>query len=209
MKPDNQQPTASTPAPAGDEDDSEQVAAIVGHNLRRFRTSQGLSLERLAKASGVSRAMLGQIELGRSVPTVSLLWKVARALEVPFANLLGNSATAGTAILRAQASKVLSSKTGSFTSRALFPFQPDRKVEFYEVRLSAHGIENADPHAPGTYENLVVHHGNVEIVVGGESHRLGPGDAILFEAGLPHSYRNTGDSEALMYLVMTYLVGVG
>jgi transcriptional regulator with XRE-family HTH domain len=209
MEPDDRPLTASPPAPADDDSGSEQVGAIVGHNLRRFRTSQGLSLERLAKASGVSRAMLGQIELGRSVPTISLLWKVARALEVPFATLLGTTATTGTVVMRAQTSKVLSSKTGSFTSRALFPFIPERKVEFYELRLCARGVEDADPHAPGTHENLVVHQGNVEIVVGSQCHRLGPGDAILFEADLPHSYRNTGDGEAVMYLVMTYLVSVG
>ncbi len=195
--------------PMDDDGGSEQVGTIVGHNLRRFRTNQGLSLERLAKASGVSRAMLGQIELGRSVPTISLLWKVARALEVPFAALLGTSAAAGTVVMRAQAAKILSSKSGGLASRALFPFLPERKVEFYELRLAVRGVENADPHAPGTYENLVVHHGNVEIMIGSECHRLGPGDAILFEAGLPHSYRNTGSDEAVMYLVMTYSVGVG
>ena len=55
----------------------EDLAHVLGRNLRRLRTRQGLSLERLAKVSGVSRAMLGQIELGRSVPTIGLLWKVA------------------------------------------------------------------------------------------------------------------------------------
>jgi quercetin dioxygenase-like cupin family protein len=35
-------------------------------------------------------------------------------------------------------------------------------------------------------------------------HKLGEGDAILFEADVPHSYSNPGASETLMYLVMTY-----
>src|SRR5262249_34912572 len=63
------------------------LAAIVGENLRRLRTRQGHSLERLAKLSGVSRAMLSQIELGRSVPTIAVLWKITHALGVPFAAL--------------------------------------------------------------------------------------------------------------------------
>ena len=63
--------------------DEEDLSAVVGHNLRLLRSRRGYSLERLAQISGVSRAMLGQIELGRSAPTINLLWKVARALEIP------------------------------------------------------------------------------------------------------------------------------
>lgn len=67
------------------------LTPIVGSNLRRLRLKRGLSLERLAKASGVSRAMLGQIELGQSTPTINVVWKIARALAVPFSTLLTES----------------------------------------------------------------------------------------------------------------------
>ena len=42
-----------------------------------------------------------------------------------------------------------------------------------------------------------------------EVHRLEKGDAILFEADVPHTYRNPGETDALMYLVMTYADSVG
>ena len=50
-----------------------ELSVTVGRNLRRLRVKQGYSLERLAKQSRVSRAMLGQIETGKSVPTIGLL----------------------------------------------------------------------------------------------------------------------------------------
>ncbi|HTU64105.1 MAG TPA: helix-turn-helix transcriptional regulator, partial [Polyangiales bacterium] len=53
------------------------VLPAVAANLRRLRTRKGFSLERLARASGVSRAMLNQIELARSAPTVNVLWRIA------------------------------------------------------------------------------------------------------------------------------------
>ncbi len=37
-----------------------------------------------------------------------------------------------------------------------------------------------------------------------EKHVLGAGDSIVFQADVPHVYRNPGKSELLMYLVMTY-----
>jgi transcriptional regulator with XRE-family HTH domain len=191
-------------------DPSAELAVVVGRNLRRLRTRRGHSLERLAKLSGVSRAMLGQIETGKSAPTISLLWKVATALGVPFATLTTGEETPGTIVLRRDRSKVLGSSDGRFTSRALFPFDVERKVEFYELKLAPHHTEEAEAHAPGTFENLVVAEGKVEIVVGREApHVLTEGDAIVFEADVPHVYRNLGAGEATLYLVMTYVEAIG
>jgi transcriptional regulator with XRE-family HTH domain len=190
-------------------DDAADLAPVVGGNLRRLRTKRGLSLERLSQLSGVSRAMLGQIELGQSAPTINVLWKIARALEVTFSALISTRTQSGALILRSNDSKVLTSKDRSFSSRALFPFDEPRRVEFYELRLAAGGVEDADAHAPGTSENLVVTAGTVEIDVAGETHRLNAGDSILFEADSPHAYRNPGKGDAVMYLVMTYAEEVG
>jgi transcriptional regulator with XRE-family HTH domain len=181
----------------------------VGQNLRRLRTRRNLSLERLAQVSSVSRSMLGQIELGQSAPTINVLWKIAQALEVPFSALLAEEQRGGTQVLLASATKRLSSMDGKFASRALFPYDGPRRVEFYELRLQPGGVEEATAHAAGTIENLVVSAGSVEIVVGEEQHTLKQDDAILFEADVPHIYRNIGTSEAVMYLVMTYSDEVG
>ena len=75
-------PAQDEVAPAPREGESTDLAPVVGGNLRRLRTRRGLSLERLAQISGVSRAMLGQIELGQSAPTINVLWKIARALDI-------------------------------------------------------------------------------------------------------------------------------
>lgn len=182
----------------------------LGHNLRRLRTRQGHSLERFAKVCGGSRAMLSQIEMGKSAPTIGVVWKIATALGVPFASLLDGRKQRGTVVLRADEAKILASSDGRFASRALFPYDGSRKVEFYELRLAARHIEFADAHAPGTTENIVLTAGALEIRLEGEPARLlSPGDAILFDADMPHSYRNPGEQQAIAYLVMTYAETVG
>jgi len=185
------------------------LTPVLGANLRRLRMRRNLSLEKLAKLSGVSRAMLGQIELGQSAPTVNVLWKISTALEVPFSALITSRPTASFHVLRADQAKRLASSDGSFVSRALFPFDEPRRVEFYELRLAPGGVERADAHPPGTVENLVVSRGTLEIETAGAVHALNPGDAVVFEADTPHAYRNAGEVEALLYLVMTYADTVG
>jgi transcriptional regulator with XRE-family HTH domain len=199
----------AAPAAGSGAHENTDLAPVVGANLRRLRTRRGLSLERLAQLSGVSRAMLGQIELGQSAPTINVLWKIARALEVTFSALISARTQSGALVLRSQDSKILTSKDRSFSSRALFPFDEPRRVEFYELRLASGSVEDADAHPPGTTENLVVTAGTVEIDVAGDTHRLEAGDSILFEADTPHAYRNPGKVEAVMYLVMTYAEEIG
>jgi transcriptional regulator with XRE-family HTH domain len=185
-------------------DASSDLTPVVGANLRRLRVKRGLSLEKLSRASSVSRAMLGQIELGQSTPTINVLWKIARALGVPFSALISNRAAGRTTVMPAERAKVLTSHDGAFSSRALFPFDEARTVEFYELRLSPLSVEKADPHPPGTVENLVVNAGALEMTVGADRHLLAKGDSILFEADVPHQYRNAGSVDCVMYLVMTY-----
>lgn len=184
------------------------LAPVVGANLRRLRMKRGLSLEKLATRSGVSRAMLGQIELGQSAPTINVLWKIARALDVTFATLIQAREAGGTQVLKKAQSKVLASQDGSFSSRALFPFDGPRRAELYELRLAAGAEEKAEAHAPGTVENLAVASGALRLIVEREGHReeheLDAGDAIVFEADVPHAYVNAGGVECVMYLVMTY-----
>jgi transcriptional regulator with XRE-family HTH domain len=186
-------------------DASELISIRTGRNLRRLRTRRGYSLDRLAKISGVSRAMLGQIETGRSSPTLSILSKIAVALEVPCASLIVEEGDDSTVLLTRSSSKILHGSDGKFQTRALFPFEGHRTVEFYEIRISPHHSEKAEAHRHGTIENLVVAEGTIEIVVGKQPpYILGEGDAIVFEANVPHVYRNMTGSEARLYLVSTY-----
>lgn len=202
-------PRAARPAPApaaeveAEEVEGESIPSI-GDNLRKLRVERNLSLDALAQMSGVSRAMLGQIELKRSVPTITVLWRIAKALELPFSSLMREPEEKGPAILRRSAARFLTSADGSFRSRALFPADRQRFVEFYEVRLSPGAIEEAAAHPLGTIENIVIAKGSLEVTAGGEPVPLATGDALVFRADVPHIYHNPGASEVVVYMVITY-----
>jgi transcriptional regulator with XRE-family HTH domain len=176
----------------------------VGANLKRLRADRGLSLDKLATLTGVSRAMLGQIELGQSTPTIKTLWKISRALDLPFSALIGGGRAGATTLLRMSQTRRMTNEDGTFVSRALFPLGGPRRVEFYELRLSARSEEHAVAHSPGTVETLTVNRGKIEVDIRTERHTLAAGDVLVFEADAPHTYRNPTAQEAVLYLVMTY-----
>jgi transcriptional regulator with XRE-family HTH domain len=148
--------------------------------------------------------MLSQIELGRSVPTISLLWKVAHALGVRFAALTNENGPNETTLLPAADARLLRSPDGRFTSRTLLPFDIAGRVEFYKITLDGGAEEISEPHPAGTIENLALATGKIELVVDELSYILESDDAISFEADVPHRYRNLRDERAVMYIVLVY-----
>lgn len=189
------------------EQGAHQLALAVAENLRRLRADKQLSLERLATRSGVSRAMLNQIELGKSTPTIALVWKIAAGLGVPFSELLTQPEQSDTVLLKHEQAKILFNAEQTFSSRALFPFDAAfRSTEFYELTIKAGGVEHAEAHTRGTREFLTVAAGgDVEVTVGEQAYVLHARDTLVFRADVAHVYRNRSTSEdAHLYLVMTY-----
>jgi transcriptional regulator with XRE-family HTH domain len=191
------------PVPAGDEMGAAELGRRVAENLRQKRKVRGMSLDDLARQSGVSRAALSQIETLKSNPTVGILWKIASGLGVPFAELLGEPGR-GARVLRQKDAQVLRSTDGKLESRPLTPAGASPLVEAYELRLAARSAHSAEAHAPGTQEIVVVLSGILRMRVEDEIHDLGAGDSVAFRADRPHVYENPGGAEARYHNVIVY-----
>ncbi|MGZ3158766.1 MAG: helix-turn-helix domain-containing protein [Burkholderiaceae bacterium] len=193
------QDTALSTLPLEDLDND--IEHLVAANLARLRSLRHLSLDALARLSGVSRAMLAQVESGRSVPSIRVLHRVASALQVSVSAFLRDFAVDGMELLPAHASQRLVNADGSVASRSLFPAQRQLRAEFHEIRMQPASVEHLHPLLPGTCKNLVVSHGTLEIRANDQIQLLGPDDAIFFDADQSHSYRNPGNTEVLAYAV--------
>jgi transcriptional regulator with XRE-family HTH domain len=55
----------------------------IGERLARLRAERGVKVSALARAVGVSPSLISQIERGQSRPSVSTLFELAQALDVP------------------------------------------------------------------------------------------------------------------------------
>lgn len=176
----------------------------VGAYLRLLRHERGLSLADLSATCGVSRAMLSQIEQGRSSPSIALGWKIANGLGVPFGALLGEPGEGDFVVQRAQQTREVFSTDRALRSRPLFPSGNRRVPELYELTLRAGGVEDAHAHELGTRELLYVEAGELTVTSAGQRAELGPGDTLFFRADQPHRYANPGAQATRCYLVMCY-----
>lgn len=187
-----------------EQDDHDSDSRRVAHNLQRLRAKRYLSLDALARLSGVSRAMLAQIESGRSVPSIKTLCRIARGLRVSVAAFLDQDGLNGVQLLPARHSPRVNSADGNLISRPLFPAGQRSGSEFHELRFKALGEVTYPALQPGARKNLVVSQGVLQVGIHEDAYLLSPGDALMFYADQPHLLRNPADSEALVYLVTSY-----
>jgi quercetin dioxygenase-like cupin family protein len=185
-----------------------ELARMVGANVAREREKRGLARPAVAAKVGLSDDQLGLVEAGKAVPSLRGVWALATALGVPFGALLAlqgaGADTSGFRVQRAGRGRVISSSSGRFRSRALFTPGDPGTPEVYEMTLSPGCVEDAEPHAPDTFEHITVVRGTLVVRAGTSRAELSPGDSILFRADVPHGYENLGDGDVVAQLVMTY-----
>jgi transcriptional regulator with XRE-family HTH domain len=73
----NEVPASGEPAP------EVHATAGIGERLARLRGERGIKVSALAREIGVSPSLISQIERGQSRPSVSTLFDLAQALDVP------------------------------------------------------------------------------------------------------------------------------
>ena len=156
-------------------------------SLRQARKTRGLSLDAVAKLSGVSRSMVSQIERGESSPTVATLWNLTQALQVDFAGLLAGRPTPGIEVMRADAAPIIAGRGHALVIRILSPAEAVGEHEVYDLRFGPGGELVSDPHSPGCREQLTVIDGQLHVVSGDEDTTLGPGDTARYPADRPHA----------------------
>ena len=113
--------------------------------LRAARKARGLSLEAVARLSGVSRSMVSQIERGESSPTVATLWNLTQALQVDFAGLLAGRGAGGIDVIRAEAAPVIAVRGVGVTIRILSPPESVGSHEVYELVFAPGGVLDSHP----------------------------------------------------------------
>jgi transcriptional regulator with XRE-family HTH domain len=174
------------------------VAANLAANVRQLREARGLTQEQVSRISDVPRPTWANLESGASNPTLSVLTKVATALQVPLEELIAPPR----AVVKLYKSDSLPSVTrGKVRLRKLLP-DTIAGLEIDRMELPAGAYMAGIPHTPRTREYLTCETGTVELSVGGETWTLAPGDVVVFRGDQKHGYRNPGSGVAVTYSVV-------
>jgi transcriptional regulator with XRE-family HTH domain len=166
----------------------------VGARVRALRDAAGLSLRDLADRSGVSAPMLSQVERGETSPTLVVAGRIAGGLDLTLSQLLRLDEAEHVAVVRS--GKGRSRKRSGHRTEELTPGLPGQRADVSRHRLDPGAVTGTagDPplHEAGSRETAVVLEGELALVIDGERHELGAGDAVTFDADLSHHFENPG-----------------
>jgi len=181
----------------------EDINAVLAENLRRMRENRRLSLDAVARLTGVSKSMLGQIERGEVNPTVSTMWKIAGGLKVNFTALFQREQERAEELDIGSITPLLEDE-GRYRDYPLFTTGDGRPFEILYIEIDPGSGLEAEPHPEGTQEFITVHSGAVEVYVDGETHCAAPNRALRFTADRPHGYKNPSNDVCRMTMVIFY-----
>ena len=173
-----------------------------GARVRTARQRQGLTLDALAAAAGISRATLSNLERGEHSPSLTAATNVARALGVSLAELLGDEDRRPVVTIPKGERLVFRDPATGIERQLLSPAFAGRGIEFIRATLPPFtATDDLHPYHPAIDKYVLVEAGTLRIVVGAESHLLREGDAFYFRASVSHRFENPS-SERCSYLAI-------
>lgn len=186
----------------------------ISSTLKALRRERGWSLDKTAEETGVSKAMLGQIEREESSPTIATLWKIASGFGTSFSSFIEDIGAdpclthAGTSVKkpihRSGKTKHLHPQDKKIRVMPLFPFDKELHFEIFIIELLPGCEHLSPPHKHGVIEHVIVVDGEIEILVDGMWQHLKKGEGLRFNANQPHGYRNLTSTLVCFHDIIHY-----
>ncbi len=174
----------------------------VGGRLRELRQERDLSMRSLARLSGLSTNALSMIERGRTSPSVSTLYKLSEALEVPITAFFRTvPPRQGIVYRKADERSRVEFQRGLWEGLGGESFIG--RVEPFMLTLEAGATSGPHGLVHSGHEFVICLSGQLEYEVEGGRYSLSPGDSLLFASRLHHRWRNPGKTVANVLFVLS------
>lgn len=174
------------------------IGIHLARNLRNLREAQSLTQVQLSARAQIPRATLAHLETGAGNPTLSVLVRIASALNVTIEEIIGPPRATGR---RYSAEQLPVRRRSGAELKQLLP-DPLPGIEIERFMLPAQVYVKGVPHSPGTREYLYCERGRIELVASGNTFSLEVGEVVVFRGDQRHSYHNPGIDEAIAFSVV-------
>ncbi|MBU2610290.1 MAG: XRE family transcriptional regulator [Chloroflexi bacterium] len=182
--------------------DKEALSVDVASCLRELRKEREMSMRALAQRSGLSANALSMIERGKTSPSVSTLYKLADAMDVPVTAFFGPQMERNRVVfLRATERTRVSFQRGIW--EGLGGEQFVGRVEPFMLTLESGASSGNNSMVHTGHEFVFCLRGQLEYQVEKEIYNLEPGDSLLFSAHLQHRWRNRGNTVTNVLILLS------
>ncbi len=183
------------------DDELGNAVAAIGTSVRRERKRRHLTVDALAKRSGVSFGRISELERGLGNPSLQTLQRIGRALDIPMPQLLAERVR-DDMVIRSADRYIMpeydSPESASRVRRELLTPRTQTSLQMIRTIVPP-GFSNE--HAPfrhiGT-ESILIQEGTLDVVHGQRHVTLRAGDAMSYGCSVTHYWSNPGSRRAVV-----------
>ncbi len=178
----------------------------IGTTIQEIRKDRKMTLGVLSEKSGVSKAMLSQIESDKVNPTIATVWKIATGLGVDINELTRviSVTKRNFTLTKKDEISILNCDQEGVHLRTLTPVTMIDDLEMYLITFEPESELKSLPHFHGTEEFLTLLEGELLVKAGESNTVMHKGDFLAYHSDIDHSITNTGASKAVLHMVVRY-----
>lgn len=169
----------------------------IGKRIRRARLDKKMSLDAMANETGISKALIKQIEGNEKRPPVGTLLQISRALNLDSGFFLKEQEEA-----QEKRSEIYTKRTDKYAYTSLTSGAEDKHLKPFRIAIEAGTSHDGVGFQHEGEEFVYVLKGHVEVQVGDHVNDLTAGDFLHFNSGIKHDLRNVGNEDALLIVVV-------
>ena len=168
----------------------------IGERVKSIRELKGLSLDAAAEKAGCSVEYLEWVEKGQVEPSVALLLRLAKAMNLGPSSFLGEG-EAPEARLEEDAKR-----TRHYSYTKLSPPEESNHLMAFSIVIPPKTAHEGVGYRHEGEEFVYVLGGALDLTVGDELRQLGQGESTQFDSGQDHHMSNPGDEETTLLVIL-------
>ena len=185
--------------------------SVIGAKIRGLRETKNLSIEEIAERSGLTVEQIESIETDQNLPSLGPLIKIARALGVRLGTFMDDNDDLGPIVTRAadrEKDSIISFSNDATDARKHMEYHPlaqqkaGRHMEPFVIDINPEESPEFQLSAHEGEEFIYVMQGEVEIVYGKETYKLGEGDSIFYDSIVKHHVHGAPGKSAKILAVV-------
>ncbi len=169
--------------------------------IRRYRKERGWTLETLSKRVDLSVAQLSKLETGKSKPSIDSLRRLASVYGVAVSMLADADGCAPLSPMRKGDGFIVFAGDGGDVILRFLTMRRSAKIQPVEVVIPAGSAFTPKQAAAAGEVFVYVVSGKVDCCYGeSENCEMDAGDSLYFDGFVPYSWKNEGETEAVLIL---------
>ena len=187
---------------------TDRIQDEISKKLKQFRTERKLTLEKLALRTDCTKSYISQLEKGLTAPSVSMLGRLAGALDVNVADFFRDIGMREEEdwCFRRSKRRHIAYPDGKVVTQLLTRSVFQKKMQPIISTIKPGGTADQSgqlTHPAGSEEFVLVMKGELYFEINGNEMTLEEGDTLYFSGELPHRWANKGEKDAEVLFVFT------